>query len=66
MLKGKYANNPDAQSIIQGLEKEMEMHRKYSKEYGYSLFIGTLSVPDISNQDGENLERELVHRKYFT
>ena len=48
MLKGKYANNQEAQSILDGLEKEMEIHRKYSKEYGYSFFIGTPSVPDIS------------------
>ena len=51
MLKGKYANNPDAQSIIQGLEREMEIHRKYSKEYGYSFFICTSSVPDISDKN---------------
>jgi len=39
MLKEKYANNHDAQAIIQGLEREMEIHRKYSKEYGYRFFI---------------------------
>lgn len=51
MLKERYTNNPDAQSIIQGLEKEMEIHRKYSKEYGYSFFICQLSVPEISDKN---------------
>lgn len=49
MLKERYANNHDAQSIIQGLEREMEIHRKYSKEYGYSFFILTPSLPDVSD-----------------
>jgi SAM-dependent methyltransferase len=48
MLKEKYVNNDDAQSIIQGLEMEMEIHRKYSKEYGYSFFILASAVPDFS------------------
>jgi len=39
MLKEKYANNADAHKIIQELEKEMEVHRKYSKEYGYTFFV---------------------------
>lgn len=39
LLKEKYASNHDALEIIQGMEKEMEIHRKYSKEYGYSFFI---------------------------
>lgn len=39
MLREKYANNADARMIIQGLEKEMEIHRKYSKEYGYTFFV---------------------------
>ncbi len=39
MLKKKYADNQDAQCIIQGLETEMEIHRKYSQEYGYTYFI---------------------------
>jgi len=39
MLKEKYANNEDAQFIIQGLEKEIEIHRRYSGEYGYTYFI---------------------------
>jgi ubiquinone/menaquinone biosynthesis C-methylase UbiE len=40
LLKEKYAANHDALEIIQGLENEMEIHRKYSKEYGYCFFIG--------------------------
>lgn len=39
MLREKHANNADAQKIIQVLEKEMEIHRKYSKEYGYTFFV---------------------------
>ena len=39
LLKEQYAANPDALDIIQGLEHEMEIHRKYSKEYGYCFFI---------------------------
>ncbi len=39
MLKEKYAGNQDAQCIIQGLEMEMDIFRKYSKEYGYTYFI---------------------------
>jgi hypothetical protein len=39
MLKEKYANNADAQNIIRELEKEMEVHRNYSKEYGYTFFV---------------------------
>ncbi len=39
MLKEKYANNPDAQEIIRGLEWEMEIRRKYPGEYGYTFFI---------------------------
>jgi ubiquinone/menaquinone biosynthesis C-methylase UbiE len=39
LLKEKYATNHDALDIIQGLEDEMEIHRKYSKEYGYCFFI---------------------------
>ncbi len=38
-LKETHANNSDAQMIIRGLEKEMEMHRKYSNESGYTFFI---------------------------
>jgi hypothetical protein len=38
-LKERYKDNADAQSIIKGLEKEMEIHRKYSKEYGYTFFV---------------------------
>ena len=39
LLKEKYATNNDAMDIIRGLEHEMEIHRKYSKEYGYCFFI---------------------------
>lgn len=39
LLREKYANNADAQFIIQALEREMEIHRKYSKEYGYTFFL---------------------------
>jgi SAM-dependent methyltransferase len=45
MLKEKFANNHDALSIIQGLEREMEIHQKYSKEYGYRFFILHSSIP---------------------
>jgi len=39
LLKETFADNSDAQMIIQGLEMEMEMHRKYSNEYGYTFFV---------------------------
>ncbi len=39
LLKEKYATSHDALDIIQGLEKEMEIHRKYSNEYGYCFFV---------------------------
>jgi len=45
-LKEKYAANPDALEIIQGLEHEMEIHRKYSKEYGYCFFVARNSNPE--------------------
>jgi len=51
LLKEKYADNQDAQFIIQGLEMEMEIRRKYSKEYGYSFFILKSSGPDVSDTD---------------
>jgi len=38
-LKEIYKENEDAQTIIKGLEKEMVIHRKYSKEYGYTFFV---------------------------
>ena len=38
-LKEIHANNSDAQMIIQGIEKEMDIHRKYSNEYGYTFFV---------------------------
>ncbi|MBN1166844.1 MAG: class I SAM-dependent methyltransferase [Methanospirillaceae archaeon] len=39
MLKEMYADNRDAQEIIRGLEEEMEIHQKYSHEYGYTFFV---------------------------
>lgn len=39
LLKEIYADNSDAQMIISGLEKEMEIHQKYSNEYGYTFFV---------------------------
>lgn len=50
-LKEKYANNQDAQIIIQGLEMEMDIHRKYSNEYGYTYFIMKLSNPDFPDKE---------------
>ncbi len=38
-LKEVHADNSDAQMIIRGLEEEMEIHRKYSNEYGYTFFV---------------------------
>ena len=38
-LKEIHKGNDDAQIIIKELEKEMEIHRKYSKEYGYTFFV---------------------------
>ena len=38
-LKERYKDNDEAQTIINGLEMEMEIHRKYSKEYGYTFFV---------------------------
>ncbi len=46
MMKEKYATNHDALDITQGLENEMEIHRKYSKEYGYCFFIGKNKNPE--------------------
>ena len=39
MLKEKYAGDQDAPGMIQGFEVEMDIFRKYSKEYGYTYFI---------------------------
>ena len=39
LLKEKYKESEDAQTIIRGLKKEMDIHRKYSKEYGYMFFV---------------------------
>ena len=38
-LKERYKDKDEAQTIIRGLEKEMVIHRKYSKEYGYMFFV---------------------------
>jgi ubiquinone/menaquinone biosynthesis C-methylase UbiE len=38
-LKETYSSNSDAQMIINGLEKEMEIHKKYSNQYGYTFFV---------------------------
>jgi ubiquinone/menaquinone biosynthesis C-methylase UbiE len=46
VLKEKYADNPDAQNIIRELEKEIEVHRNYSKEYGYTFFVLNNSTGD--------------------
>jgi ubiquinone/menaquinone biosynthesis C-methylase UbiE len=45
-LKEKFTANREALDIIQGLEQEMEIHRKYSKEYGYCFFIGQKRNPE--------------------
>ena len=35
----KYADNPDAMVIINALDKEIDMFRRYSDYYGYVFFI---------------------------
>jgi len=35
----KYADNPDALVLINALDKEIDMYRKYSDYYGYIFFI---------------------------
>ena len=49
MLKEKYANNHDALLTIQGLEREREIFRKHSDEYGYVFFILNAPVKDSSS-----------------
>ena len=39
LLKEKHKDNDDAQTILLGFEKEMDIYRKYSKEYGYIFFV---------------------------
>lgn len=39
LLRKRYANNDEAGVILTGLEKEMDIHRKYSDEYGYTFFV---------------------------
>jgi hypothetical protein len=46
LLKEKYATSPEAMDIIKGLEKEIEIYRKYPKEYGYCFFIGKNNNPE--------------------
>jgi len=38
-LRKKYADSPDAIAMFDDNEVEMEMHRKYSKCYGYEFFV---------------------------
>lgn len=47
MLKNKFADNQDAQFLIGGFEKQLEIFQKYSKEYGYTYFIMKKTNPDI-------------------
>jgi ubiquinone/menaquinone biosynthesis C-methylase UbiE len=44
-LKEKYATNQDAQCILQELEQEMEIRRKYPEEYGYCYYLGKNTNP---------------------
>ncbi len=37
-MKVKYSNITTATAIIQGMETEIEMHRKYGNQYGYMFF----------------------------
>lgn len=39
MLKEKYAEDKEALEVLEIESTEMEMHKKYSKYYGYSFFI---------------------------
>jgi hypothetical protein len=39
LLKEKYRHDDEVQAIMRGLEKEMDIHRKYLKEYGYLFFV---------------------------
>ncbi len=38
-MRGKYQNNKEANAIFDSLQLEIEMHREYSKYYGYGFFI---------------------------
>ena len=38
-FRGNYVDNPDALVIIESLQKEIDMFRKYSDYYGYIFFI---------------------------
>ncbi len=38
-LRQKYVDSPDALAMFDENEVEMEMHRKYSKWYGYEFFV---------------------------
>jgi SAM-dependent methyltransferase len=35
----KYPENPDAQTLLDSLQKEIDMYRKYHEFYGYTFFI---------------------------
>jgi SAM-dependent methyltransferase len=39
LLRKKYSNNDEAGIILMALEKEMDIFRKYSDEYGYTFFV---------------------------
>jgi ubiquinone/menaquinone biosynthesis C-methylase UbiE len=39
LLREKYAGNDEAGDILTGFEKEMDIFRKYSDEYGYTFFV---------------------------
>src|SRR4030042_712877 len=41
LLKEKHKDNEEALTVIRGLEKEMDIHRKYAKEYGEKFFVLT-------------------------
>lgn len=38
-LRQKYAGSPDALALFDENETEMQMHRRYSKHYGYEFFV---------------------------
>jgi ubiquinone/menaquinone biosynthesis C-methylase UbiE len=39
LLREKYADNDEAGIFLTGFEREMDIFRKYSSEYGYTFFI---------------------------
>jgi SAM-dependent methyltransferase len=38
-LRQKYPGDPEAKSILDSFELEMEMHRRYSEYYGYGFYL---------------------------